>query len=193
MKKIVFIIVLSVFCTSVYSQKKKALKKTPSATVLAKSDKVAAEIFKNNFYLSLSSKTPKDTIIIKSIDPAIVPTGAKISSYITKGFPLCLVTWTEKNVITTKLKTTSATKTYSEIFDLATKTKVFSNIQTLTNIKEIHFLDSKQTVSETIERNQNEGFVFTLKPTGDISLRTKTQENKMGFDVNTKKYIASRK
>jgi hypothetical protein len=193
MKKIILIALVSVFCTSVYSQKKKASKKTPSATVLVKLDNIAAEIFKNNFYLSLSSKAIQDTIVIKSTDPLSLPTGVKISNYTTKGFPLSLVTWTEKNVTTTKLKTTSSTKTYTEIFDLATKKKFFSNIKTLTNIKEIHFLDAKQTVSETIERNQNEGFVFTLKPTGDISLKTKTQENKMGFDLNTKKYIASRK
>jgi hypothetical protein len=193
MKKIILIALVSVFCTSVYSQKKKTQKKASSTTALAKSDNATAEILKNNFCLSINSKTTKDTIVIKSIDPLNLPTGVKISNYTTKGFPLCLVTWIEKNVTTTKLKTTSATKTYSEIFDLATKTKVFSNSQTLTNIKEIHFLDTKQTVSETIERNQNEGFVFMLKPTGDISLKTKTQENKMGFDLNTKKYVASRK
>jgi hypothetical protein len=193
MKKIILIILLSVFCTSVYSQKKKIAKKAITATVLAKSDNVVAEIFKNNFYLSLSSKTPKDTIVIKTVEPTSLPTNTKISKFTAKAIPLCLITWTENSIVTTKQKTASATKTFSEIYDLATKSKVFSNTQTATSIKEIHFLDTKQTVSETIQKIQNEGFVFTLKPNGDIVLKTKTQENKMGFDVTAKKYVASKK
>lgn len=193
MKKLLILALVTLLCTNSFSQKKKSTsKKAFASSVLAKADNLTAEIVKNNFYLFVNNGKKKDTITIKSIDK-IIPTDCKITSFSAKATPLYLLTWTEKSNTNTPTKTEDITQNYSEIYEITSKTKAFANIQTSSKIKEQVFLDKLKNASETQERMHNEGFTFTLTKEGDVVLSTKKQENKMTFDVATKKYIDAKK
>lgn len=191
MKKIIHLIVLSLFCNPLFSQMKQSSNKAFSS-VLAKSENVSAEVIKNNFYLLIANKgAKKDTILLKNIEANKLPLACKIISFTAKGVKLYSVTWTENKITESKLKTENATTTFTEICDVVTKTKLVSNAQTITKIKEIHFLDAKQTVSETIQKVRNEGFVLSLTKEGDIILKNKTQENKMTYNPTDAKFVSA--
>jgi hypothetical protein len=191
MKKLILLAILSV-TTTIVAQKKKKSGKTESQNVIAKTDNISAEIAKNNMYIFANNGKLKDTISVKSLGTS-VPIEAKIVAFNTKNNKLYMVTWIEKNMTKTVTKTEIATIVNSEIYDIATKTKVFENKQTATNIKEQVFLDKLKNASENQERNRNEGFVVTLLPDGDLSLKTKTQDSKMTYDAVAKKYSIKKK
>ena len=190
MKKIILLLTLSLCCNAIYSQKKKTAQKTASST-LAKFENLSAEVIKNNFYLLITNKGIKDTILLKSIDENKLPSDCKILSFTAKGVKLYNVSWIENKITETKLKTEDATTTFTEICDVISKTKVLSNAQTVTKIKEIHFLDAKQTVSETIQKVRNEGFVLSLTKEGDVILKNKTQENKLTYNPTDNKFVSA--
>jgi hypothetical protein len=189
MKKIILLLTLSFFCSAIFSQTNKA-KKTTSSSVCAKSDNVSAEMIKNKFYLFITNKgTKKDTILLKSFEVDKLPLECKIEPFTTKGTTLHKITWLEKKTTQTKLKTEAAVTTVSVICDIISKTKVLTNKQTTTKITEIHFLDDKQTVSETIDRIRNEGFECIVNKQGDVILKNKTKENKMIYNPSDKKFV----
>jgi hypothetical protein len=189
MKKIILLLVLSFFCSAVFSQNK-ASKKTTSSSVFAKSDNVSAEMIKNKFYLFITNKGAKrDTILLKSFEVDKLPLECKIEPFTTKGTTLHKITWLEKKTAQSKLKTEAAVTTVSIICDIASKTKVLSNEQTTTKITEIHFLDDKQTVSETIDRIRNEGFECIVNKEGNVVLKNKAKENKMVYVPTDKKFV----
>lgn len=188
MKKIILLLALSLFCNVIYSQKKKTAQKT-SSSALAKFENLSAEVIKNNFYVLITNKGKKDTILLKSIDENKLPSDCKILPFTAKGVKLYSVSWIENKITETKLKTEDATTTFTEICDVISKTKVLSNAQTVTKIKEIHFLDTKQTVSETIQKVRNEGFVLSLTKEGDVVLKNKTQENKLTYNPADNKFV----
>ena len=170
MKKTILLLVLSFFCTAIFSQSKKAT----FSSVFAKSDNVSAEMIKNKFYLFITNKgAKKDTILLKSFEVDKLPLECKIEPFATKGITLHKITWQEKKTMQSKLKTEAAVTTFSIICELHSKTKVLSNEQTTTKITEIHFLDDKQTVSETIDRIRNEGFECVVNKQGDVILKNK--------------------
>ena len=175
MKKTFLLLVLSLFCSVAYCQKKKGAKKAgTSSSVLAKANNLTAEMVKNNFYLSINNKgAKKDTILLKKI-VGDRPMEVKITPFTTKGTKLYSVSWAEKLVTTTKTKTEEATTSYTEIWDVAAKAKVLSNAQITTKIKEIQFLDKNKTVSQTNEKVRKEGFEFNLTKDGDVILKNKT-------------------
>ncbi|MFE3848600.1 hypothetical protein ACFX5D_11570 [Flavobacterium sp. LB3P45] len=186
MKKTILLLVLFFFYTAIFSQSKKAT----TSSVFAKSDNVSAEMIKNNFYLFLTNKgAKKDTILLKSFDVDRLPLECKIEAFTTKGTTLHKITWLEKKTLQTKLKTEVAVTTVSIICELASKTKVLSNEQTTIKITEIHFLDDKQTVSETIDRIRNEGFECIVNKQGDVVLKNKAMENKMVYHPADKKFV----
>jgi hypothetical protein len=190
MKKTILLLVLSFFCTAVFSQNNRASKKTTSSSVFAKSDNVSAEMIKNKFYLFITNKgAKKDTILLKSFEVDKLPSECKIEAFTTKGTTLHKITWLEKKTLQTKLKTEAAVTTVSVICDIASKTKVLTNEQTTTKITEIHFLDDKQTVSETIDRIRNEGFECIVNKQGDVILKNKAKENKMIYNPLDKKFV----
>ncbi|MBP2281835.1 hypothetical protein H4V97_000153 [Flavobacterium sp. CG_23.5] len=190
MKKIILLLTLSFFCTTIFSQSNKSSKKSSSSLVLAKSENVSAEMNKNKFYLSFTNKEEKkDTILLKTFDSNKVPLECKIEAFITKGTTLHKITWLEKKSAITKLKTEDAVTTVSVICDIASKTKVLTNEQTMTKIKEIHFLDVNQTVSETIDKIRNEGFECIVNKQGDVVLKNKGKENKMIYNPSDKKFV----
>jgi hypothetical protein len=174
---------------AVYSQKKKTPQKTTSS-VVAKSDNVSVAISKNSLFLLISNKgVIKDTILLKTIDANSLPTECKILPFLAKGVKLYSVSWVEKKVTETKLKTEDATTVNTELCEVVSKTKLLSNAQTTTKVKEIHFLDAKQTVSETVQKVRNEGFVLSLTKEGDVILKNKTQENKLTYNPTENKFV----
>ena len=121
MKKILLLVLVSIFCTSVYSQKKKkTTSQKATSVVLAKADNLSAEIVKENFYLFINNGAKKDTIILKTIDVKNVPTECKITSFKAKAVSLYLVSWVEKTTTKTDLKTEEVVNVYSQIFDITT-------------------------------------------------------------------------
>lgn len=192
MKKLLLLVLITLSISSSFAQKKKkTVAKALSANILSKIDNLTVEFSKNNLLLFANSGKLKDTISIKSTEYPI--SDCKISSFTAKGNKLYLMTWNEKATTQTATKTEEKTFANSEIYDVASKTKVFANIQTATKIKEQVFLDRLKNASETQERMRNEGFVVTLLPDGELSLKTKTQENKMTYDVAAKKYVDVKK
>lgn len=187
------LLILILFCTTIsYGQKKKAKGKTPAktaSTALAKADNLTAEIVKGNFYLFINDKTKKDTIGIKTVDVNNLPKDCALKAFTAKGTPLYLLTWTEENTIKTDLKTEIKTTLFSEVYDVSTKTKLFTNQQSTTNITEKVFLDRLKNASETQERVRREGFEFVLTPEGDILQKNKSQENNFAFNATDKKYV----
>ena len=189
MKKILLLFIISSIFNSVYSQKKKSSQQI-SSSVLAKSDNLSVEIVKNNLCLLIANKgAKKDTIVLKNKVDNSLPKECKIQSFLAKNVKLYSISWIENKLTETKLKTEDATTVYTELCDIASKTKLLSNAQTTTKIKEIHFLDTKQTVSETIQKVRNEGFVLSLTKEGDVILKNKTQENKLTYNPTENKLV----
>ncbi len=179
MKNIFVCVLLSITCTSVYGQKKKN-------TVLATQGIYTVELSKSNFNFYINSKNAKkDSIFIKTIDINHVPNNCKITTFKAKNTPLYLVSWTENTTIEISKKITVVTMSYSKIYDLTTKTEVFNNVQTATNIKDQVQLGKTQA-SETRERTRNEGYSVSILSNGDINLKNKTQEKKLSFDSESK-------
>ena len=189
MKKTILLFVMAFFCMTLFSQTNKTKKSTPSS-ILAKSDNVSAEMIKNKFYLFITNKgAKKDTILLKSFEVDKLPLECKIEPFTTKGTTLHKITWQEKKTAQSKLKTEVAVTTVSVICDIASTTKVLTTEQTTTKITEIHFLDDKQTVSETIDRIRNEGFECIVNKAGDVVLKNKAKENKMIYVPADKKFV----
>jgi hypothetical protein len=193
MKKIFQLILISLFCINLHAQKKnKSVAKNIKTNVLAKVDNVTIEIVKNNFNLYVLNGKIKDSINIKTI-ANVAPTECKLTSFSSKGNKLYMLTYNEISTTQTTNKTELLTATNCEIFDIGSKSKVFSNVQKSTKITEKVFLDRLKNASETQEKMRNEGFVVSLLPDGDLSLKTKTQENKMTYDIISKKYVDFKK
>lgn len=187
------LLILILLCTAIsYGQKKKAKGKAPAkttSTALAKADNLTAEIVKGNFYLFVNNKAYKDTIGIKTVDANSSPKDCAIKPFTAKGTPLYLLTWTEETTTKTDLKTEIKSTLFSEVYDVSTKMKLFSNQQATTNITEKVFLDRLKNASETQEKVRREGFEFILTPEGDIQQKNKTQQNTFAFNATEKKYI----
>ncbi|MBA9073879.1 hypothetical protein GGR22_002046 [Flavobacterium gossypii] len=192
MKKTAFLILLVLTAAFSYGQKKGSKKKAaakPASAALAKADNLTAEIVKGNFYLFINNKAKKDTIGIKTVDEKNPPKNCTLKGFTAKGIPLYLLTWTEEITTKTELKTEVRTILFSEVYDTASKTKLFSNQQTTTNITEKVFLDRLKNASETQEKVRREGFEFVLTPEGDILQKNKTQQNTFAFNAADKKYV----
>ncbi|MBC7555582.1 MAG: hypothetical protein H7195_01325 [Chryseobacterium sp.] len=175
------------------AQKKKIKKSGATTSVLTKAENVSAEMVnKNLFAIRANSGVRKDSVMIKTFRDNSKPTALKITPFTAKGKKLFLISWSENVITTTKLKTEDALMVFSEIVNFETKSKVLSNTQTTVNIKEIHFLDAKQTVSETLQKVRREGFELNLNPDGDVSLKSKTQENKLTFNTDKNLFVAKK-
>lgn len=202
MKKKFIVLLMAVFCATAYSQKGKKIANTASVkkTTLAKTENITADLIQKksntDFYLLVSNKGKTDSLLIKSIansgDKAInvLPVECKITPFTAKGVKLYSISWNEKTTsgdVKTKLENT--TNLHTEIWDIANKTALFSNIQMTKFISEILYLDKLKMASQTSEKIQRAGFELTLTPEGDIVLKNKTQENKLVFDAAEKKYV----
>ncbi len=192
MKKTILALALILICQMSFAQKRKAAKKSkaPIISALAKNESATVELVSGTFFVSINSKLPKkDTIGLQVFNDKRLPSDTKIQNFTAKGVNLCLVSWTNKYKKESPLTKEDITETKHVILDLTTKKKVFSNMSLVNLISQIHFLDAKQTVSETIEKKRSEGMVFTLLPNGDVSLKSKSREDKYSFDVSKQKYM----
>ena len=194
MKKAILILFI-ILCNNInlLAQKKKIKKSGAATSALAKAENVSAEMFnKNLFAIKANSGVKKDSVMLKTFRENSKPTALKITPFTSKGKKLFLISWSENVVTTTKLKTEDALIIFSEIVNFETKSRVLSNTQTTVNIKEIHFLDAKQTVSETLQKVRREGFELTLTPDGDVNLKNKTQENKLTYNADKNLFVTKK-
>jgi hypothetical protein len=187
MKKIILLLVISLFCNGIYSQNKHGL----HSSVLAKSKNLTVELINNNLYLFVKlKKAKKDTILLRKNDLE-VPSECKIDPFMAKGKKLYNVTWKQKTITNSKLINEVKTVTNSAICDISLKVVLFSNVQTNTKTKEIQFIDESHNASETHEKNRNEGLVLSVTKEGNLELKNKEVEKKMIYDSIYKKYINS--
>ena len=188
MKKSILLLTILFTLTSTFGQKKKAPKSADSSA-LVKVNNLSVALIQNNLYLFIENKgAKKDTILLKKYDIKGNPTDCKIAAFTTKGTALHLISWAETTVIESKEKTENKTMQYNEIWNIKTKAKAFSNLQTTTKIKEIQYLDKLKNASQTVDKIRNEGLAFTLTKEGDVNLKNKTQENNLSYNVSSNVY-----
>ena len=126
MKKIFLITILAVFCLSANAQKKKkSAGKVAKTAALAKADNVTIEINKNNFNVYILNGKVKDSILIKPLN-GTAPADCKLVAFTSKATKLYCLTYSEKAQVLSTNKTEDITNTNTEIFDITSKTKVFS-------------------------------------------------------------------
>jgi hypothetical protein len=193
MKKIVLFTLIAFCSITSYSQKKKATVKkevTTSKGFLAKVDNLVAEVKVGNFQLTIAGK---DAIIVKPADAKFAPTDVKLKSFTAGGVKLYLLSWTEKTLNKTDLKTEDCTTVFSNVYEITSKKQVFSNTQITNHIVEKVFLDKLKNASETQERMRKEGFECTLNLDGTITQKNKTQENKLMYDATKMEFVNSKK
>ena len=99
-----------------------------------------------------------------------------------------MIYWAETSITESKEKTENKTMQYNEIWNVKTKTKAFSNLQTTTKIKEIQYLDKLKNASQTVDKIRYEGLAFTLTKEGDVYLKNKTQENTLSYNASSNVY-----
>lgn len=195
MKNLIFTFLVLLITTVSLAQKAK----TPVAATsnaLATFENLKAEIIteggKQKLAILIDNAGKKETIILKEIstkDKAQQPTNFKIKSFTIAGTKLYHFSFTENILTETKLKKENAIITSNEIWDLSTtKLKILGNIQTISQIKEIQFLDKNKTASQTVDKTRKEGFEFTLTKDFEVHLSTKTQTNKYKFNTTTRRY-----
>ena len=192
-KAILIVFIMLCNSSSLLAQKKKISKNAPASSALAKSENVTVEMINKNLtVIRANSGVKKDSVMLKIFVENSKPIAVKITPFTTKGKKLFLINWTENVITTTKLKTEDAIIVFSEIVNFETRTKVLSNTQTTVNIKEFHYLDSKQTVSETVQKVRREGSELVLNPDGDVSLKNKTRESKLTFSADKNLFVAKK-
>ncbi len=189
MKKILLLVLL-VFSCGIYSQKKKKIvKKAPASEVIAKNNDLTAEIFKSDFYLFKNvNGVKKDTLLLKTFTEKVTPLECVITTFVAKAIPLYCITWKENKKIDTKLKKENTDISIAQIWNPATKTLVYNNIQTTSKIEEQVFLDKLKTVSETQQKVHKDGYAFSLLPDGDIVQKGKSSETRFTLNPKTMKY-----
>lgn len=194
MKNILLTLVLLISTVSLAQKSKTAVKTT--STTLATFENLKAEIIteggKQKLAILIDNAGKKETIILKEIktnEKAQQPTNFKIKSFTIGNVKLYHFSYTENILTETKLKKENALITSNEIWELATtKIKILGNIQTVSQIKEIEFLDKNKTASQTVDKTRREGFEFTLTKDFEVHLSTKTQTNKYKFNEVTRRY-----
>jgi hypothetical protein len=188
MKKSILLLTILFTVTSTFGQKKKASKSVDSSA-LVKVNNLSVVLIQNNLYLFIENKgAKKDTILLKKYNIKGNPTDCKITAFTTKGTTLNLISWSETAVTESKEKTENKTMKYNEIWNVKTKSKAFSNLQTTTKVKEIQYLDKLKNASQTVDKIRNEGLAFTLTKEGDVYLKNKTQENTLSYNVSSNVY-----
>ena len=188
MKKSILLLTILFTVTSTFGQKKKASKSADSSA-LVKVNNLSVVLIQNNLYLFIENKgAKKDTILLKKYNIKGNPTDCKITAFTTKGTTLNLISWSETAVTESKEKTENKTMKYNEIWNVKTKSKAFSNLQTTTKVKEIQYLDKLKNASQTVDKIRNEGLAFTLTKEGDVYLKNKTQENTLSYNASSNVY-----
>ncbi|WP_293889689.1 hypothetical protein [Flavobacterium sp.] len=183
MKKIFLFLCVGLLSLNGFSQKKAPAKKpATSAPAFPKLDNLQTEIKNGKFQISISEKgKTNDMLVVKDVDAEFAPKDCKLISFTASGVKLYLLTWTEINVVKTKMKTEERTTIYSVIYELTKKKQVYSNYQLTNHITEIVFL-GKSEATETQEKMKREGFEFILNPDGSVTQKNKTQQTTYVYD-----------
>lgn len=195
MKKLIFTVLLLLTASLSIAQKSnKSKKPMAKQEILASVGSLTAEMKNNIFYVSLDNKKPiQDTIQLKIYTDATIPTNCNLKAYSVKGKLLHAISWIEINQKSSELIKEVSTATNTIIFDSTSKTKIFSNTQKSIAITEKHFLDKKQTVSETVNKKRNEGYELLMLPNGVLNLKSKNQNMTLVYDAKQNKYDVAKK
>lgn len=191
MKKLL-LIALAITSLNAYSQKKKpAAKPAAGKTVLNKSGDLSAELAERKDNYRFYVLNAKDTLTSKTIAKKNgAPTNVKITPVTCGGAKFHSIVWVEKKIVgDAKSKLENISETHTEIWDAATKTKVYENVQSVNNITEIVWLDPNKTASKTVEKIQRGGAECLVNAQGDIILKNKNQESKLTYDPVAKKFV----
>ena len=198
MKNYILLFVLICSITATYAQRKKTTKNqkaaAPSKSVLATAGYMTAEMQKNTFFVTIDNNKPKkDTIQFKIYQDKSLPVNCTLQAFTAKGQVLHCITWVDSYQKNSPLIKEIITETNTVLFDATTKKKLLTNVQKSTAITEKHFLDVKQTVSETIDRKRNEGYIFALLPNGDVNLKSKNQNLILNYNAEKKEFASAKK
>jgi len=195
MKKIFLLVIILIASAQSFSQKKKKVTPTKqvAAACISKIDNLTAEVKSGNFQITIAGKgKTTDAIIVKSKDSGSGPTDCKLSAFTASASKLYLLQWTETAQIKTGNKTEDKTIIYSVVYEIVSKKQVFSNTQITNHITEIVSLGGT-TATETQEKIRREGFEFILNADGSITQKSKTQENKWVYKVDTMEFVDAKK
>ncbi len=177
---------------SAFGQKKKPVSK-PAATaknMLAKADDLSAEVIQKKNGAVFYALTGKDTLFSSPIPKDGVPTQVKITPFTAGAAKLYGISWTQKKKLgDPKSKLENITESHTEIWDITAKKRVFENTNSVNNITEIVWLDPNKTASKTVEKVRREGMECSLMPTGDVILKSKSQETKYCYDPAGQKFV----
>ena len=198
MKNYILLFVLICSITANYAQRKKTAKNqkaaAPSKSVLATAGYMTAEMQKNTFFVTIDNNKPKkDTIQFKIYQDKSLPVNCTLQAFTAKGQVLHCITWVDSYQKNSPLIKEIITETNTVLFEATTKKKLLTNVQKSTAITEKHFLDVKQTVSETIDRKRNEGYIFALLPNGDVNLKSKNQNLILNYNAEKKEFASAKK
>ncbi|RZJ26139.1 MAG: hypothetical protein EOO48_13095 [Flavobacterium sp.] len=191
MKKL-FLLILIGTSFGAYCQKKKPAAKTSAAkTVLTKSGDLSAELSERKDNYRFYVITGKDTLTAKTISKQNgAPTNVKITPFNGGTAKLQAISWVEKKTVgDAKSKLENISETHTEVWDAATKTRVYENVQMVNNISEVVWLDPNKTASKTVEKIKRDGCECSINPDGDIVLKNKTQESRLKYDPVTQKFV----
>lgn len=177
MKRIFLVLFFGLITVTTYGQKKKtSTQKGTEISLFPILDNLQVEVKNGNFQVAISEKGKvNDAIIVKTVDANFTPSNCKLSSFMTSGVKLYLLSWTEINFLKTSNKTENKTTVYNVIYELVTKKLVYSNYQLTNNIVEKVTLGGTGA-SETQEKIRREGFEFILNPDGSITQKGKNQQ-----------------
>lgn len=181
MKKIIaLLMVISTGFT--YGQTKKS---SSAASPLAKNG-TASVVFnkKNDLFLVVA----KDSMLLTKSRADFSPMNVKITPVKVKANTFFCVTWNETQKTDTKLKKEVAAVTENQIWNPITKTLLIGNTQKAVDVTEIQFLDKLKTASQTVYKKRNEGYVFSLLPSGDFTLSNKSATTKYVYNEKTSRY-----
>jgi len=185
MKKIA-ILLMALFISATYGQKKKGGAKAPATTVaevLAKNGDASVKMNKSKVLLIVA----KDTMVLAE-NRTTAPTNCKVVPVKIKTNTFYCITWIETAKTDTKLKKEEAAITESQIWNPLTKTLLIGNTQKTVKVTEIVFLDRLKTASETQYKTRNEGYLFSLLPNGDFSLSNKSATTKYAYNEKSARY-----
>lgn len=185
-------LILLSFCTFTTSaQKKKAFTPKPAKKTVAKSASAVAEWLptKTGAKFYLLSGPQKDTLLLKQFDAKVEPIETTITEFTSKGNKLIAVNWKETTSVKNPSKTENGLTVETRIFDPVAKTNVFENNQSTVNISEIVSLGGTQA-TKTVEKVRRDGCECRISPDGEVTLTSKTRNEKLTYDPKQGKYVS---
>lgn len=196
MLKLLTVILLSCCSFTVSAQKKKApAAPKNSKRIMGTSFSTTAELFSTKagsaFYLIAGPA--QDTLFLRQFEPkSVEPTETTITEFTSKGTKLISVSWKEVAVTKSNNKTENGITVQTKIFNPATKAVVFENNQCTVNISEIVSLSGTEA-TKTVEKIRRDGCECRISQDGDVTLTSKTRNDRLVYDPKEGKYVSAPK